>query len=81
MRARGLTGVDMWLNCKRGSKGTGRSSSRGRYKSGCKGGFVVEHLSYQTVIKLRLLGTLVARLSRCWGSSQDTRLLSHHSVG
>ena len=43
--AHGLTGVDVWLNCKRGSKGTGRSGSRGRYKSGCKGGFVVRYPS------------------------------------
>jgi hypothetical protein len=78
---RGLTGVDVWLNCKCGSKGTGRSSSRGRCKSGCKGGFVVGHLSYQAVMKLRLLGALAARLSRCWVLSQDTRLLSHRSVG
>jgi hypothetical protein len=76
-----LTSVDMWLNCKRGSKGTGRSGSRGYCKSRCKGSFVVGHLSYQAVIKLRLLDALVARLLRCWGSSQDTRLLSHHSVG
>jgi hypothetical protein len=79
--ARGLTGVDAWLDCKRGSKSTGRSGSRGHCKSGCKGGFVVGHLSYQAVMKLRLLGALVARLSRCWGLSQDTRLLSHRSVG
>ena len=63
------------------SKGTRRSGSRGCCKSGCKGGFVVGHLSYQAVMKPRLLGALVARLSRCWGLSQDTRLLSHRSVG
>ena len=37
MWARGLTCVDVWLNCKRDSKGTGRSGSRGFCKSGCKG--------------------------------------------
>jgi len=79
--ARGLTGMDMWLNYKHGSKSTGRSGSRGHCKSGCKGGFVVGYLSCQAVMKLRLLGALVARLSRCWGSSQDTRLLSYRSVG
>jgi hypothetical protein len=77
----GLTGVDVWLNYKRSSKGTGRSGSRGCCKSRCKSSFVVRHLSYQAVMKLRLLGVLVARLSRCWGSSQNTRLLSHRSVG
>jgi hypothetical protein len=76
----GLTGVDIWLNCKCGSKGIGRSGSRGHYKSGYKGGFVVGYLSCQAVMKLRLLGALVVRLLRCWGSSQDTRLLSHCSV-
>ena len=81
MWASGLTGMDVWLNYKRGSKGTGRSGSKGRCKSGCKGGFVVGHLSYQAVMKLRLLGALVTRLSRYWGLSQDTRLLSHRSVG
>ena len=38
MWARGLTGVDVWLNCKRGGKGTGRSGSRGRYRTNARAG-------------------------------------------
>ena len=38
MWVRGLTGVDVWLNCKRGSKGTGRSGSRGHYRTNARAG-------------------------------------------
>jgi hypothetical protein len=36
--ARGLTGVDMWLNCKHGSKGTRRSGSRGHCRTNARAG-------------------------------------------
>ena len=38
MWARGLTGVDVWLNCKHGGKGTGRSGSRGRCGTNARAG-------------------------------------------
>jgi hypothetical protein len=34
--ARGLTGVDVWLDCKRGSKSTGRNGSRGRCRTNAR---------------------------------------------
>ena len=35
---RGLTGVDVWLNYKHNSKGTGSSGSRGRCRTNARAG-------------------------------------------